>query len=259
MQKAKKDNKVDVINDDTIIVNDRIIFDKIGWDIVSKYERYVSVNSAGYAYISYDQEDIFIHRLLLGLPTRYDPMTQLIGEHSDTNRLNNRLSNLRVKKKPDNPKNCKKYKNSRNNYKGICYHKHIDKWETCVQHNKRQISYGVYKTEVDAAIAYNIVAFFLFKDMAHLNPLPFVADETLIPTMLERKANAGIRYRKDRSYWEVSKNYKKQKIRVGGFETKEQSIICLNKCKAYIDEHETIDRTTMNNIKWEVLSDAKVC
>lgn len=259
MKYRKKDNKVEVIDDNTIIVNDRVIFDKVGWDMVSKYERYVSVNSAGYAYIRCKRDDIFIHRLLLGLPTRYDPITQLIGEHSDNNRLNNRLSNLRIKKKPDNPKNCKKYKNSKSNYKGVCYHKHINKWETSVQDNKKQMSYGVYKTEVDAAIAYNIVAFFLFGDMAHLNPLPFIADENLIPTMIERKANAGIRYRKDRGYWEVSKNYKKQRIRVGGFKTKEQSIICLDKCKSYVDKYKTIDRTTMNNIKWEVLSDAKVC
>ncbi len=256
---GKKDNKVEVINDNTIIVNDRVIFDKAGWDMVSKYERYVSVNSSGYAYIRFEQDDIFIHRLLLGLPTRYDSVTQLIGEHSDNNRLNNRLSNLRIKKKSDNPKNCRKYKNSKSHYKGICYRKHINKWETCVQHNKKQMSYGVYETEVDAAIAYNIVAFFLFEDMAHLNPLPFVADENFIPTILERKANAGVRYRKDKGYWEVEKFYKKQSMRIGGFKTKEQSIICLNKCKTYIDEHGTIDRTTMNNIKREVLSNAQVC
>lgn len=254
-----KDNQVQEIDNDTIIVNGKIIFDKVGWDIVSKYERYVSINSAGYAYIRCKRENIFIHRLLLGLPTRYDPVTKLIGEHSDTNRLNNRLSNLRIKTKADNPKNCRKYKNSRARFKGISYHKHIDKWETSAQLNKKQICYGVYKSDVDAAIAYNIVVYFLFGDMAHYNPLPFVADETFIPMIMERKANAGIHYRKDRNYWDVEKAYKRNRIRKGGFKTKQQALSFLEKCKDYIDKHGKIDKTITAMIKQEALSDEELC
>lgn len=182
---VKKENDVELIDDDTIRVNGKILFDKTGWDIVSKYDRYISVNESGYAYMKYKGETIFIHRLLLGLPIRYDSNTQLIGEHKDNNRLNNKLSNLRIKTKPENPKNCTKYKNTKNTYKGTSYHKHINKWGAYIQSNKKSFYCGVYKTEVDAAIAYNTASYFLHGDMANFNPVPFVIDESFSATWLD--------------------------------------------------------------------------
>ena len=148
-----KENKVEYLDDNTVLINDKILLDKKAWSIINQYDRYISINSSGYAYIKYNQNQYFIHRILLDLPMTYDKTAKLIGDHINGNRLDNRYCNLRIVHKSDNPKNCKKYKNTKCLYNGVSYHPRINKWEACIQKDKKRFNGGVYKTETDAAIA----------------------------------------------------------------------------------------------------------
>ena len=138
-----KENKIKY-KDGYYIVNDNILINKEDLNNILKYKRYISVNSSGYAYFRYKQADYFLHRLIMGLPTRYDNMTKLIVDHLNGNRLDNRKSNLRICRKEKNPINCKKYKNNTSGCKGVSWLKRLNKWQVVIHKNKKRIYLGVY-------------------------------------------------------------------------------------------------------------------
>jgi len=57
----------------------------------------------------------------------------------------------------------------RSQYKGVYYDKKTDKWISFVYHNKKKYSHSTHKTEVQAALAYNIKALQIIGDTAKLN------------------------------------------------------------------------------------------
>lgn len=149
-ESKKKENIVLEI-DDAFVINSSVLIDKEDLDIILSYNRYISINSAGYAYIRYKGDDIFLHRLLTGLPNRYDPETKLIADHIDGDRLNNRKQNLRVVKKEINPINCKKYSNNKSGYKGVSWVERLGKWQVNLQINHKNKYLGVYE-DYDEAV-----------------------------------------------------------------------------------------------------------
>lgn len=137
--------------DDIVIVNGKIIIDKEDFEFIDNLNRYLTINSGNYAYITKYGEDIFIHRLLMGLPNTFDEETRLVADHINGNRLDNRKSNLRVIKKEINPINCKKYKNNTSGVKGVSWMKKLNKWQSSIQVNKKSIYLGVY-SDFDEAV-----------------------------------------------------------------------------------------------------------
>lgn len=130
--------------DNYIIINKNILIDEEDFEKIDNENRYIAINSGGYAYITKYDEQIFIHRLLMGLPNTYDDKSQLIVDHINGNKLDNRKCNLRVVKKEVNPINCKKYKNNTSGVKGVAWVKRLNKWQVNIQINKRSIYLGVY-------------------------------------------------------------------------------------------------------------------
>ncbi len=249
----EKENKID-IKGEYAIINDKIIVDTEDLEMILSYNKYLSINKNGYAYFKQKGKQCFLHRLLLGLPARYDKNTKLIGDHKNRNRLDNRKHNLRIIKKGDNAKNCLKYQRGNNKFKGTCWIERLQKWEVSIQVNHKQQRYGVFTNEVDAGIAYNIIAYFLHGEMASYNPLPFIADYSIIENKIKWENQRGVRFRKSRNYWEVQSHYKKIKLRIGGFPTSDLAKQCLLKCRDYIDKYNNITRETMNQFKDEVLA-----
>lgn len=146
----KKTNKIDYFNE-YVLINDKVKIDVEDVEKVLSYNRYISINSEGYAYFKYKQEEIFLHRLLVGLPNRYNPETKLISDHKDGDRLNNCKSNLRIVKKEINPINCKKYSNNKSGCKGVSWVERLGKWQVNLQINHKNKYLGVYE-DYDEAV-----------------------------------------------------------------------------------------------------------
>ncbi len=93
----------------------------------------------------------------------------MLIDHIDHNGLNNQKHNLRVCTILQNQMNATGREDSNSIYKGVCWHKRIQKWRAQIHLNRRQKFLGYYKNEEDAAMAYNKKAKELFGEFAKLN------------------------------------------------------------------------------------------
>lgn len=124
-----------------------------------------------------------LHREVLGVT---DP--KILIDHVDGNGLNNMKSNLRICTHSENRKNRHNKSNKHTSqYLGVSlkttkYKYKIKsgeervsvskRWEARIQHNKKQISIGLFNTEKEAAIAYNAAAIKFHGKFASLNKIP---------------------------------------------------------------------------------------
>jgi len=102
---------------------------------------------------------IHMHRFLLHTPE------QLQVDHIDGNGLNNQRNNIRNCTFQENILNKKHHGKSK--YTGVCYNgKNI---RSVIFVNNKQLHLGYYKSEEDAALAYNCAALTYFGQFAKLN------------------------------------------------------------------------------------------
>lgn len=106
--------------------------------------------SSGYAISSNGRYKI--HRII----TNASP-GQLV-DHVDRNKLNCLPHNLRIASKEQNVHNQKKREGTKNKFKGVNYVKRLDLWQSRCRMNYGDYFLGYYKTELAAAIAYNVKA-----------------------------------------------------------------------------------------------------
>lgn len=105
---------------------------------------------------------VFMHRLILGL-VRGDGKQ---ADHINHNGLDNRRKNLRVCTAQQNRFNKRVLKGS-SKYKGVTSVK--GKWKARICHNYKTTHIGTYKTQVEAAQAYDAKAHQLFREFALTN------------------------------------------------------------------------------------------
>lgn len=101
----------------------------------------------GYATTRIEGKSIPLHKLLI--------RTEKYIDHKNLDRLDNRRENLRVCTFEQNLGNSKPRHGKK--YKGV-YFENTGKpkcWHVKVTHNKKQISFGRYKTELEAAKIYD--------------------------------------------------------------------------------------------------------
>lgn len=91
-----------------------------------------------------------------------------IVDHKDSNPLNNRKSNLREATYSQNGINSEVSRGS-SSYKGVHWMKSRSRWRTRIHYQGRTIHIGDFKTEAEAALAYNKKATELFGEFAYLN------------------------------------------------------------------------------------------
>lgn len=108
-------------------------------------------------------QTLLMHRMILGFPI-------LEVDHADTNGLNNQRSNLRKATKTQNQQNqLKPVTPKTSQFKGVS--KTRFGWVAHIGLNRRTIHLGSFRTEVDAALAYNEAARKHFGEFARLNCL----------------------------------------------------------------------------------------
>jgi hypothetical protein len=89
-------------------------------------------------------------------------------DHINHNGLDNRKENLRFCTRSENSINRKPNYGKKNSiYKGAFFQR--NRWTACIYKDNKKIYLGCFKTELDAALAYNEAAKKLFGDFAYLN------------------------------------------------------------------------------------------
>ena len=129
-----------------------------------------------------------IARVIMGLPVGKDADHSLFVDHINHNVLDNRKCNLRVCTRSENCRNNKgQSTRTRSKYKGVCYHDckkynpdatGLKPWRAYTRIAGKRIWFGYYKTEEDAARAYNENAKRLFGEFAYLNDIPGIGKGT---------------------------------------------------------------------------------
>jgi len=137
---------------------------------------------------------IYMHRLLMGNPEG------ALVDHRDRNTLNNTRENLRVTDKSGNAANSKNRKRMYSQFRGVTFSKRDKKWIAMVTIDNKLRSLGSYRTEEEAARAYNAAALEAFGEFATLNEIPGLTyEESITPPHRNRllgranKPNSGAR------------------------------------------------------------------
>jgi hypothetical protein len=113
---------------------------------------------------------ISMHRFIMGLDHE-----KVQVDHRDGNGLNNLRENLRICTRNQNQQNKKSARNSSSKYKGVHIQKDIHKGKEYryivarIAKDNKEKCLGHFKTEEDAAIAYDKAAKELFGEFAYLN------------------------------------------------------------------------------------------
>ncbi len=127
-------------------------------------EPYTCCKSNGYAdvYIS-SRKKIRLHRLLL------NPPAEVLIDHKNGIKLDNRRENLRLCTRAENAYNAKVDKKTASGFKGVPWDKEHKRYRPQIMVNGRNIKLGSYKDPVDAAKAYDEAAVKYFGPFARLN------------------------------------------------------------------------------------------
>lgn len=106
-------------------------------------------HTKGYATVSDGGETLIMHRLIMGAPDG------ALVDHINMDRLDNRKANLRLCTFQQNLGNSKPRHGKK--YKGVYFEKTGKPkcWHAKATHNSKQISFGRYRTELEAAHAYD--------------------------------------------------------------------------------------------------------
>lgn len=158
MKKIKLTNGKYAIVDD----EDYIVHPQSAWRM--DYKGY----AVRYIYKNEKRTIMFMHREIMGNPVG------MFVDHINHNPRDNRKVNLRICTKEQNCRNRKPNKyGSTSKFKGVGKLKTCNRWSSNIATNKNGIRtryyLGIYKTEKEAAKAYNKKAIELFGEYALLN------------------------------------------------------------------------------------------
>lgn len=112
-------------------------------------------------------KSIKMHRLIMNLNSDNKELV----DHIDNDGLNNQKVNLRLATRRQNSLNRKSWKKSSSIYLGVNFHKHSNKWVARIRTDNKRLNLGSFKTEQEAAIAYNLAAIIHHKEYANLNTI----------------------------------------------------------------------------------------
>lgn len=161
-----------------LTLNKETLVDSDDYEKLSLYSWFTQVNKQSSGNFKYygrgevNGKKVMLHRFILNITDRTVQV-----DHINGNSLDNRKSNLRICTSSQNNQNARKTnKKTKSKYKGVIYSPirsngkpRKSPWTARIQKNKERISLGFYKTEEEAARAYDIKAKELFGEFAVLN------------------------------------------------------------------------------------------
>lgn len=149
------------------------IVDDENFELLSSYRWYAFKTKTNYYAVRNEKSNgkvnkILMHRQILGCNSSD------VVDHIDHNGLNNTLQNIRVCSIAENNKNRNKVKQTSSKYLGVT--KYVSgkrvRISAVISVNSKNIKIGDFKTEEEAALAYNNAAKKYHGEFANLNKLP---------------------------------------------------------------------------------------
>lgn len=143
---------------------EKIKVDDADYESLTKQKWY---NFRGYALRWQGRRIFYMHRVIMDVAWDND----LVVDHINGDKLDNRRSNLRMATRSQNAQNrpASYHPNKTSKYKGVGWITHMGKWRTRIQIEGKRQTIGFYENEDDAALAYNETARKLYGKNAYLN------------------------------------------------------------------------------------------
>lgn len=110
-------------------------------------------------------ERIAMHRFVLNM----EPSNPLMVDHKNGNPLDNRKSNLRIATVAENNRNCKRRSDNLSGYKGVYWKDSSNKWAAHCRFNNKGFHIGYFKSKLDAAQAYILIAYLNFGEFSRMD------------------------------------------------------------------------------------------
>lgn len=152
---------------------DRMCRGAVDYVLVPANTPIASLSRNGYNRICIDKATYLLHRLAYCSYHNVEMDSDVILDHIDGNRTNNSKENLRISNASYNCHNRRKSPNTSSKYYGVAYFKRDNNWEARIRiptkGRGKKLFLGRYKSEDDAALAYNTKAKELYGDVAKLN------------------------------------------------------------------------------------------
>jgi hypothetical protein len=168
------------------------------------------------------KQEIRMHRLILGFP---------VGsvDHANRDGLDNRRENLRL---ADGTQQCanRAFTGGSSKYKGVSFEVSSGKWKARIGVRGKYIYLGRYKSEKEAALAYDAAANFYFGEFSNpnltkdLTDAPNITRKTVKNTSIYR----GVSYWQHGRKWLAQINHQHKHHHIGYFETEEDAAIAYN-------------------------------
>lgn len=140
------------------------LVDDCNFDELNKYNWYVNIHKhTNYASAKIKNKTILMHRMIMNCNDTH------VIDHIDNNGLNNTLVNLRICTQSDNLKKC--ISTGKSKYKGVSFltTKNKSYIRADIKICSKQKFLGYFKTEIDAAKAYDDAAILHHGEFANLN------------------------------------------------------------------------------------------
>lgn len=143
------------------------IVDDEDYDRLMQYKWCYS-STIGYA-VSRERIDgvkhsLLMHRMVMNAPK------ELVTDHINMNKLDNRKVNLRLCTRSENNRNMSPTRlNNKSGYKGVYKPRDSEKWACNIRKDNVSRYLGVFESKHDAARMYNFWAIDMFGEFANLN------------------------------------------------------------------------------------------
>ena len=126
------------------------------------------LHSSGYKVMTFNSKTHKLHRIIWVYLFGHIPEGFYL-DHINGNKIDNRLENFRLVTANQNQQNRPAPKNSSSGYRGVSWHKKVNKWMSRICHNRKRITIGFFDSAEEAYAAYKKEANKLF---THHDRLP---------------------------------------------------------------------------------------